>query len=134
MLKRGALAHAKGSTPNFAGRVPFPLAGKSQLLRYLEAVELRGVLAHQLAFVGFRHFAEFAGQDFLRMGPCRGAMWIVSRPHEVVRADVAIYFQAERVVDERGVDLPVKIVSRLERKLYVVRFLICVVVMVRAGQ
>src|SRR5216684_7420334 len=106
----------------------------NQLLRYLEAVELRGVLAHQLAFVGFRHFAEFAGQDFLRMGPCRGAMWIVSRPHEVISADVTIYLQAERVVDECGVDLPAEIVRRLERKLYVVRFLICVVVMVRAGQ
>src|SRR6266852_6271856 len=68
------------------------------------------------------------------MGPCRGAMWIVSRPHEVISADVTIYLQAERVVDECGVDLPVEIVSRLERKLYVVRFLICVVVMVRAGQ
>src|ERR1700731_4079110 len=54
------------------------ICGKSQLLRYLEAVELRGVLAHELAFVGLRHFAEFARQHFLRMGPRRGAMWIVS--------------------------------------------------------
>src|SRR5712692_5384820 len=134
MLKRGALAHAKGSTPNFAGRVPFPLAGKSQLLRYLEAVELRGVLAHQLAFVSLRHFAEFAGQDFLRMGPCRGAMWIVSRPHEVISADVTIYLQAEWIIDERRVDLPAKIVSRLQGEFYIVRLLICVVVVVCAGQ
>ena len=39
--------------------------GKNQLLRYLEAVELRGVLAHEFTLVGLRHVAEFAGQDFL---------------------------------------------------------------------
>jgi len=58
-------SYAKGEhCPHHVGVLPKRLR-KSQLLRYLEAVELRGVLAHQLALVGFRHFAEFAGQDFL---------------------------------------------------------------------
>ena len=55
----------KGAQPNFAAACSLYACGKIGLLRYLEAVEFRGVLAHELAFVAFRHFAEFASQDFL---------------------------------------------------------------------
>src|SRR6516165_1851638 len=64
------------------------------------------------------------------MRPRSSAVWIVSRPHEVVGANIAIHLQSQRVFDKGSVNLTVEIVTGLHWQRYFVRLLVSVVVAV----
>src|SRR5712691_2339374 len=95
-------------------------------------MQLDCILLHDLALVLLRHPRKRLRQHLLRPRPRRRLMWIVRRPHEIVRTPrQLIRLQPYRIINEGVVQLAPTVLTGLERQRRIIPMLPPAVVLIR---
>src|SRR5213594_742382 len=108
----------KAAAENSGGRATTPATRSPSNLALLtdQAVELAGVLAHDLAAYVGRKVAELAGDVLARIRPDAVGMGEVRSPHDLVRAELVEELHADRVRLIGCPALPLPVLARRHRQ------------------
>src|SRR5260370_31714812 len=97
-----------------SGQVDPGLRREDKYFLRVEAVAPGDVAAGDLEDVLGRRVLEVAGDDLLRLGPRRGMVRGVRRPHHAVDADELAALHPDVIKDVGGPHLPREILARLQ--------------------